>query len=221
MSRVSRNFPVIYQRLTVALGGSTRHGRDMPDQRKHSLKVDSEAIKEIVKQLKEDGALNDPRGLELDHRTTPLEDHVRAEVRRSIERMDLDVPELPPEYAAQVEARAAALRAALKVDSAAVKAIRKAGLPATARLWQETPNRANALPYKCAAEAFFLMEQFSLKKIAGTEGGPFIMISAMLYEAATGRREADVRRACLFILKNRRRYPRNDPTPPPIPSGRA
>ena len=140
--------------------------------------------------------------------------------------MSLDAPELPPEYAPKVKAQAAALQTVFKKQRAYAKALRKAEVTPLAdhvehSLWQEPPNRAGALPYKCAAEAFFLMEQFSLKKLTGTEDGPFLMIAAKLYEAVTGKREADMRRACHFVLENRRRYPRNDPTPPPIPPGHA
>jgi hypothetical protein len=167
-----------------------------------------EAIATIIECLKE-GVLNDPRGAE--HRTPPLEDHVKTEVRRSIEGMRLDVPELPPEHASKVEAQAAALHAAGKAQRAYVKALRKAGLTALAdhvahTLWQEPPERADTLKYACAAEAFYLLEMFAKAPPTGTEGGPFRMIAATLYEAATGESEPDMKRACAFVLDSRRRF---------------
>jgi hypothetical protein len=61
------------------------------------------------------------------------------------------------------------------------------------------------LKHYCADEAFFLMEMFSTKAPTFSEGDPFRIIAEKLYEAVTGRKDADMERACDWILKERRK----------------
>ena len=87
--------------------------------------------------------------------------------------------------------------------------MREAGLGVLAdhvehSLRQEPSERADDLKHRCAAEAHYLMEQFSPKKITGTEGGAFRVIAAKPYEAATGGMKADMKRRCDSVLRNRR-----------------
>jgi hypothetical protein len=180
----------------------------MSEQWKHSLEIAPEGVEEIVTQLQRAGALNDPRPFP--RHTVPLADYVRAEIRRSAGRMLLAAPKLPPEYASKVEEGAAGLRARFKKQRVRVKALRKAGLTAEAdrvahEIWWEPPNRADTPSYKCAGEAYDLVNHFSVKAPTGTITGPFCMITGILLDAV-GEGGTDVKRACDFVLRNRRRY---------------
>jgi hypothetical protein len=55
----------------------------------------------------------------------------------------------------------------------------------------------------CAIGAFHLMLKYSRRQNKGTDGSPFPTITALLYEAAGGEREANVKRACDAVLRSR------------------
>jgi hypothetical protein len=55
----------------------------------------------------------------------------------------------------------------------------------------------------CAIGAFHSMLKYSRRKIQGTDGSPFPTITARLYEAVTGERDANVQRACYTVLRSR------------------
>ena len=48
-----------------------------------------------------------------------------------------------------------------------------------------------------------LLSELSKNEITGTEDGPFRTITSLLYEAASGRRDADLKRACDDVLRGR------------------
>jgi hypothetical protein len=54
----------------------------------------------------------------------------------------------------------------------------------------------------CARAAFHLMKKYSRKKISGSAESSFPLITMWLVEAATGEREASVRRACAAVLRS-------------------
>jgi hypothetical protein len=58
--------------------------------------------------------------------------------------------------------------------------------------------------HSCAKFAHGLMQVMSGKKIAGTKDGAFRAIAGLLYEAASGRQEADLKRACDSVLRESR-----------------
>ena len=70
---------------------------------------------------------------------------------------------------------------------------------------QEPPPRAtNPLKYRCAREAYFLMDRWSAKAATFSAGGPYQVVAQKLYEAATGQRDANIKRACDWTLHQRR-----------------
>jgi hypothetical protein len=56
----------------------------------------------------------------------------------------------------------------------------------------------------CAHCAFDLMWGFSDLRPSSSPGGPFLTITALLFEAVTGEYGADVTRACLAVLRHHR-----------------
>lgn len=56
-----------------------------------------------------------------------------------------------------------------------------------ARAEQELPPRANPLKWKCASEAFYLVDTWSEKPPKASEGGPYFVISKLLFQACTGK----------------------------------
>jgi hypothetical protein len=56
----------------------------------------------------------------------------------------------------------------------------------------------------CAGSAFHLMQTFSRRPIAGSAESPFWVITQLLFEAVTGEKEANCKRACDYILHCRR-----------------
>jgi hypothetical protein len=57
----------------------------------------------------------------------------------------------------------------------------------------------------CAGSAFHLMQTFSRRPVAGSAESPFWVITQLLFEAVTGEKEANCKRACDYILHCRRR----------------
>ena len=56
----------------------------------------------------------------------------------------------------------------------------------------------------CAGNAFHMMQTFSRRPIAGSAESPFWVITQLLFEAVTGEKEANCKRACDSILRCRR-----------------
>ena len=70
------------------------------------------------------------------------------------------------------------------------------------------PNRGRSsdnVKRGCAAHAFHLMQHFSRRPITGSAESPFLVITQLLFEAATGEKEANCKRACDDILRSLRR----------------
>lgn len=57
----------------------------------------------------------------------------------------------------------------------------------------------------CAGSAFHLMQTFSRRPVAGSAESPLWVITQLLFEAVTGEKEANCKRACDYILRCRRR----------------
>jgi hypothetical protein len=64
---------------------------------------------------------------------------------------------------------------------------------------------SDAMKRSCASSAFYLMQTFSRRPIAGSAESPFWVITQLLFEAVTGEKEANCKRACDYILHCRRR----------------
>jgi hypothetical protein len=192
MSRMLRDFSVYFQWVSVALGSSTRHTRDM-----------NGLVDRILEQLKRNAPLNDPRALA--GRVVPLADHVLVEVQRIINTLPLGL-------APTLTASAARQRAELHLR-------RGERLQATMfahHAQRGVPDGGDKLKIRCAEEAYSLMEWFSPDPApTGTAGGPYLMITALLHEAATGTLAddpgTDMKRACTRWLKYKRKWPSNTP----------
>lgn len=70
----------------------------------------------------------------------------------------------------------------------------------------EHPNY-DPLKHFCAKSAHGLMQATSDKKITGTEDGAFRAITSLLYEAVSGKKGAELKRACDSVLREIRRTP--------------
>jgi hypothetical protein len=161
----------------------------------------------ILDELKGYG-LNDPRALA--RRVSPLDDYLRVEVRRSIERVrTLTNPpaelrnlfdSLPPQPMSYYR------RIAKELEAVAFLPSQIAALRQLQAIEQEPPERGDALKYRCAAEAYYLMDLFSSKPPTGTAEGPFQIITGVLYNAVTSREPTDMKRSCDRVLEHRRRY---------------
>jgi hypothetical protein len=157
-----------------------------------SEKTTAEFIKAIVEELG-GTEINDSRVLA--HRTRPLDRHVRAEVRREIDRLrssQLVLFDMPT---------TADIRKAQETADKVLPPAVAAGLRA---IWREPSERSNELKYRCSAGAWYLMEAFSKKELTGVQNGPFHVITQLLYGAATGNHDINVSRACDWILQKRR-----------------
>jgi hypothetical protein len=185
-----------------------------------------ELVEALVEQLKQagrgrdrsmPGSLNDPRP-EAQSRT-PLDSYVREVVRQSIERLRLPAP------VAYVDEVATHLRSALRLgwplgsnlvpgvvrvpDVAPVLTETEAMVIRAAldRLQgPRTPRGADPIAYLCASEFACLMDWFCLKGPTLTKGGPFLIGSALLYEARTGEPAKNMRNACNAVLKARKPF---------------
>ena len=56
--------------------------------------------------------------------------------------------------------------------------------------------------YHCAWFAHVMMRKLSDMKISGTKDGAFWTITSLLYEAASGQKNAALKRACDSVLRN-------------------
>lgn len=158
-------------------------------------------VNRIVEQLNRNGPLNDPRHLEA--QAAPLEDYCKEEVRKSIKRLPLGLD--------------------LRVTTGQARQLSRLlrnhdpgrSLMYTRHAQRGAPDRGDPLKLRCAEEAYFLADMFSPEPPTGTEGGPYLMIAALLLEAATGEREGDkgaaMKRPCAQWLRFRRQFPNNNP----------
>jgi len=62
----------------------------------------------------------------------------------------------------------------------------------------------NLVTFLCAQCAYDLMQDVSNRKITGTKDDAFRAIASLLYEAASGQHDADLKRACDFVLRTNR-----------------
>jgi hypothetical protein len=51
-----------------------------------------------------------------------------------------------------------------------------------------------------ARSAYTLMKNHSTANVTGTQDGPFRTVTSLLYEAVSGHRDADLKRACQAVL---------------------
>jgi hypothetical protein len=63
------------------------------------------------------------------------------------------------------------------------------------------------LKYDCAKSAHGLMLAMSNRKITSTKDGAFRAIASLLYEAVSGKKDAELKRACDSVLREIRRTP--------------
>jgi hypothetical protein len=179
--------------------------------------TNDELVEAIVCELGRYG-LNDPRGIE--RRPIPLSIYVRDEVRQSIERVR-QKEQLSLQHRIRFRFIAAQLRAAKRALDILAVALPEG--PARSiremrdRLPQIDPSPAMDQPkYRCATEAFDLMEMFS-KEVPTWTGrsdarqGPFQTISAILYQTVTQKEGKNMQRTCNYVLRARRQFPRNIP----------
>jgi hypothetical protein len=174
-----------------------QHGRDMSADKKLR---DTRITIEIVRQLKRAGLYSRPSGF-----VQPP----AAEARRSIERLRIKLPEGLPDIPTVTEARGISRRLAPF-----------AGLPSvdmTIR-WleainQEPPVHANPDSWRCASEAFDLMEALCVAQPSTYRQGPFVQIATLLLESLTGER-ADLYQVCRAVLRARQKFGRGVKPPP-------
>jgi hypothetical protein len=85
-------------------------------------------------------------------------------------------------------------------------------------IWEEPPkgmHGENAAAYRCAAEAYDLIELLCTKEPTSAEDrGPFRSITDLLLQAAGIKH--DSRNICYAVLRAREPFPRNDPSKPPL-----
>jgi hypothetical protein len=184
-------------------------------------------VDKIIEQLKLGGPLKDPwvhLGHEHPYAGMALDDFVRIEVQRSIDRIQRRLTFVPPEfYYAEskhpngewVEDQYVELpkkQTAAKYRKAG-RALREIGRADVAErlglsddVMQEPPPQGDALKHYCADEAFLLMEVFSAEPPTGTAGGPFREIARYLYchitdcEIPDDEDKPSMKRACDRLL---------------------
>jgi hypothetical protein len=70
------------------------------------------------------------------------------------------------------------------------------------------PKNTDLTKRRCAVTAFKLISMLSVVRPTTTEDGPMRAIAGLLYEIATGERDADLKRACDTCLKKNASAPR-------------
>ena len=180
--------------------------------------TNDELVEAIVCELGRYG-LNDPRGIE--GRPILLSIYARDEVRRSIERVR-QKEQLSLQHRIRFRIIAAQLRAAKRALDILAAALPEDLARSIREMRDRLPQREpspfmDQLKYRCAAETFDLMEMFSKEVPTGTGRsdtrrlGPFPTIGAMLYQAVTHKEGKNMQRACNYVLRARRHFPRNIP----------
>jgi hypothetical protein len=180
--------------------------------------TDEELVEAIVCELGRYG-LNDPRDIE--RRPILLSIYARDEVRRSIERVR-QKEQLSLQHRIRFRVIAAQLRAAKRALDILAAALPEDLARSIREMRDRLPQREpspfmDQVKYRCATEAFDLMEMFSKEVPTGTgrsgtrRPGPFQTISAILYQAVTYKEGKNMQRACNHVLRARRHLPRNIP----------
>jgi hypothetical protein len=160
----------------------------------------------LLHELHRYGLLNDPRAP--NSRADSLDDYIRSEVLRSINRIrllrrlarPLDGP-MPTADELRRLGRVLAEVAFTRVQVAAARELEE--------LDRERPELAYAIKYHCAEEASFLIGCFSSKPrdhLTNWRHGGFRVMAERLYRTITNEVDADVSRACDRLLKNWRRF---------------
>jgi hypothetical protein len=62
--------------------------------------------------------------------------------------------------------------------------------------------KVNDMKRSCAGVALGLMRNYSRRPISGSAETAYPVITALLYEAVTGEREANTKRACDWIIRH-------------------
>ena len=158
-------------------------------------------VTDIVAELKKGGPLRNP--FERRYPATAPADYVAGEVQRSINRIRVRrdykrPPNIPKVSVSDYRTLGRLLRKTGHTEYAEQHGFSDRR--------QEPPPRANALKHFCADEAFCLVEWFSPKPATFSEDGPYHMIAQQLYEAVTGKRDANMERACDWVLRERRKF---------------
>jgi hypothetical protein len=170
-----------------------------------STVTDDDFVEAIVDEL-DRGILVDPRPLA--QRSGLLTEHVRAEVRRSINRVRMlrTAKFKVHGQALKVPSQAQLDRAARALRDVAITAADWATLKAIRGRRRYPPRRCDPFKFHCAAEALFLVEMFSRMKPTGTVKAPFRTIADLIFEAVKGESPADdttMKRACALVLRDR------------------
>jgi hypothetical protein len=172
--------------------------------------TDDDIVESIVVELRR-YKLRDLRPL--DGRSIPFPQYVNEQVRRAmavVRLKDADIPGLRNLRKKMQKIRHAAGVLAKELPQIAHT------LP-----WTDSPKgKENAAAYRCAAEAYDLIELLCTKEPTGAEDrGPFRSITDLLLQAAGIKHNS--RDICYAVLRARKRFPRNTPietlpTPPKI-----
>jgi hypothetical protein len=165
--------------------------------------ADVRIVNAIVRKLVKGGLRSRPFSY-VPHDATDeqLKEVAAAEVRRSVERVQMETPEwvsaVPPQPG-------------IKDVHRAIKALAPlAGLhphiQTTVRMLGSVRGpspRSDRKKWECASESFYLMDTLSRVRLTGHRNGSFFKIAALLYEALTGE-DADMKNACSAALKVQR-----------------
>jgi hypothetical protein len=181
---------------------SMQHGRDTVDAISKQP-GDTRIVLEITTKLMRGGLRSRPFSFVPRGATAA---HLRAvavdEVRRSMERVRRATPELTA-----ADARRAFQSLAPFVDVPEVRAVAN-WLKLLSQMRQEPPPHADANKWKCASEAFYLVDTLSRLPPTASRHGSFAAIAALLFEALKGTPEyegADMYSACSAVLAARRK----------------
>jgi hypothetical protein len=88
--------------------------------------------------------------------------------------------------------------------------ILSANLERRKQLRKFIPKKYDLMKMWCAISAYEIIERLSDRPPTGTVEGPLRTVASLLYEAATGKPEVDLKRACDAKLKQMREYDRYD-----------
>ncbi len=204
MSHVAQIIPLYFQRLLLTIGSSVQHGCDMDADDERS--DDARIVGEIVKQLMGgDGLRSRPFSfVPFNATATDLEQVAGAEVRRAIARLRSPVSQPSAADARRVSQALAPFGYDPRYAELA------SWFLTLASQRQEPPPRADPDKWRCASEAFDLVNTLSRTLPSGDREGTFIIVTEHLFEVLTGKfpgdEGAEVYRACRAILSMRRKF---------------
>jgi hypothetical protein len=150
------------------------------------------------------------------------ENVARAEVVSMVQRLTVLVLQQEPsreerrgvaDYARSIDAKLTELESMLKdwraprPDAGLISGIElmRAACRMRMELRPKRGQQTDHVKLACASCAFDLMKRFSRRKIKGSANSSFQVITARLYEAVTGEPDANCKRACESILRERHR----------------